>query len=67
MFNGTPTMVVGIVPAGLNLILQGDIYTPLTIDRAKEIRLNNVINVFARLKPGVTITQAQAQMNTTSL
>ena len=67
MFNGTPTMVVGIVPAGLNLILQGDIYTPLTIDRAKEIRLNHVINVFARLKPGVTITQAQAQMNTTSL
>lgn len=58
MFNGTPTKVVGMVLAGLNLILQGDIYTPLTIDRAKEIRLNHVINVFARLKPGVTITQA---------
>jgi predicted permease len=59
-------MVVGIAPAGLNLISQGDIYTPLTIDRAKEIRLNHVINVFARLKPSVTMTQAQAEMNTTS-
>ena len=43
MVNKTPTTVVGIAPAGLNLISQGDIYTPLTIDRTKEIRLNHVI------------------------
>ena len=64
--NGIPTTVVGIAPAGLNLISQGEIYTPLTIDRAKEIRLNHVIIVFARLKPGVTMAQAQAEMNTIS-
>jgi len=64
--NGTPTTVVGIAPDGLSLISQGDVYTPLTIDRTKEVRLNHVIIVFARLKPGVTIAQAQAEMNTIS-
>jgi putative ABC transport system permease protein len=62
--NDTPTTVIGIAPAALSLISQGDVYTPLTIDRAKEIRLNHVILVFARLKPGVTMAQAQAEMNT---
>src|SRR5690348_8907052 len=38
--NGIQTTVVGIAPAALNLISGGDVYTPLVIDRAKEIRLD---------------------------
>ena len=37
---------------------------PLTIDRAKEIRLNHVIFVAGRLKRGVTLQQAQAECDT---
>jgi putative ABC transport system permease protein len=65
--NGAPTTVVGVVPAALNLISGGDIYTPLTIDPAKEIRLNHVIFTVGRLKPGISIGQAQAEMNNISL
>lgn len=65
--NGQSTLVVGIAPAALDLIGQADLYTPLTIDPAKEIRLNHVINVFGRLKPGVTPSQAQAEMDAISL
>jgi putative ABC transport system permease protein len=64
--DGSPTTIVGIAPASLKLISGGDIYTPLTIDPAKELRLNHVIIVFGKLKPGVTPQQAQAEMDTIS-
>ena len=67
ILNGISTTVVGIAPPSLNLISSGDVYTPLTIDPAKEIRLNHVITVFGRLKPGVSMSQAQADVNTVSL
>ena len=66
ILNGVPTTVVGIAPAALNLITGGDMYTPLTVDPAKEIRLNHVIFVMGRLKKGVSIGQAQAEMNAVS-
>lgn len=61
--NGIQTTVVGIAPAALNLISGGDVYTPLVIDRAKEIRLDHEIFVLGRLKPGVTLQQARAEMD----
>jgi putative ABC transport system permease protein len=65
--NGAPTTVVGVAPAALNLISGGDVYTPLTIDPAKEIRLNHVIFVVGRLKTGVSMVQAQAEMDAISV
>jgi putative ABC transport system permease protein len=62
--NSAPTTVVGIAPAALNLFSGGDVYVPLTIDPSKEIRLNHVIFVTGRLKPGVTIQAAQAECDT---
>lgn len=61
--NGVPTTVVGIASASLYLISGSDVYTPLTIDPAKENRLNHVIFVVGRLKRGVTLGQAQSEMN----
>lgn len=61
--DGVPTTVVGVAPASLNLISGGDVYTPLTIDPAKELRLNHVIFVVGRLKQGVTLAQAQSEMD----
>ena len=64
--NGAPTTVVGIAPRGLNLISGGDIYTPLIVDPSKEIRLSHTIQTFGRLKKGVSLQQAQAEMDTVS-
>lgn len=66
LLDGAPTTVVGVAPASLNLFSGADIYTPLTIDRAKELRLNHLILVVGRLKNGVSMEQAQAGMNTVS-
>jgi predicted permease len=61
--NDTPTTVVGIAPAALKLLSGGEVYTPLTIDLAKENRLNHVAFVVGRLRHGVSISQAQAEMD----
>src|SRR5882724_310097 len=62
--NGAPSVVVGIAPASWNLISGGEVYMPLTIDPGKEIRLNHVLFVIGRLKRGVSVDQAQAEMDT---
>jgi putative ABC transport system permease protein len=64
--DGKATTIVGIAPATLNLLAPGDIYTPLTIDPAKEKRLSHAIFVVGRLRSGVSVQQAQAEMNTIS-
>lgn len=64
--NGVATTVVGIVPASLNLISGGEIYTPLVIDRRKEIRLDHEVTTFGLLRRGVSFQQAQAEMNSVS-
>jgi len=61
--NGTGYTVVGIAPAAPGLLSSGDIWTPLTIDPAKELRLSHLITAVGRLKPGMTLEQAQAQMD----
>src|SRR5438874_8488110 len=62
--NGLPVTIVGVAPRALNLISGGDVYVPLTIDPAKENRLNHVIFVAGRLRPDVTLRQAQAELDT---
>jgi putative ABC transport system permease protein len=64
--NGQATTIVGIAPAALSLISTAEVYTPLTIDPAKEIRLNHVLLVFGRLKNGISRQQAQAEMDSIS-
>jgi putative ABC transport system permease protein len=63
VLNGAATTIVGIAPASLNLLTTGEVYTPLTIDPANELRLNHVIFVVGRLRHGVTLSQAQGEMD----
>ena len=65
--NGVDHTVVGIAPASLALLSSGDIWIPLTIQPEREIRLNHVILVTGRLRPGVTLEQAQAEMDTVAV
>ncbi len=61
--NGVATRVVGVAPAALVPLSNGDMWMPLTIEPAKEIRLNHVIIALGRLRPGVTLEQAQGEMD----
>jgi putative ABC transport system permease protein len=62
--NGIAYTVVGIAPPGIAILANGDILTPLAIDPGRELRLNHLITTVGRLKPGVTLSQAQAEMDT---
>jgi putative ABC transport system permease protein len=61
--NGVDHTVVGIAPAGLPFLTNGDIWTPLTVDPGREIRLNHVLTVVGRLRAGITPRQAQTEMD----
>ena len=62
-FNGVDATVVGIAPSALNLLTGGDVWKPLTIDPGREMRLNHVIFAVGRLRPDVTLDQAQREMD----
>ncbi|MGB6820518.1 MAG: ABC transporter permease [Candidatus Acidiferrales bacterium] len=66
LLNGVPTTVVGIAPASMNLLSGGDVYTPLIIDPSKEFRVSHALIVFGRLKNGVSMQQAQSEMDAVS-
>ena len=65
--NGETYTVVGVMPAGFQFSGSRAIWVPFVIDPQKEPwradRTNRNLSVFARLKPGVTLSQANADMN----
>jgi putative ABC transport system permease protein len=60
---GQPYTVVGIVPED-SVPLAAELYVPLRFDPAQEDRDNRISNVIARIRPGFTFEQAQAEMQT---
>ena len=73
--NGHSFTVIGVAPAaftGVDVGLDPDIYVPMSMhqwirpggDLWFELRRALLLNIVARLKPGVTMSQAQAQMRT---
>jgi hypothetical protein len=63
MVNGTGYTVIGIAPAALTTLTNGDVFVPLVIDPPKEMRLNHVLFITGRLRAGVTQQAAQAEMD----
>jgi putative ABC transport system permease protein len=61
---GKPTTIVGVMPQGFDYPVQSETWVPLPLDPAKEARDNRFISVIGRLKPGATVSQAQAQLDT---
>ncbi|HTI36260.1 MAG TPA: ABC transporter permease [Vicinamibacterales bacterium] len=62
--DGRPATVVGIMPAEFDPpILPAEIWTPIRIDPATAPRGIIVLRVLGKLKPGITLAQAQAGMN----
>jgi len=61
---GEATTVVGVMPAGFDYPYQSELWVPFPIDAAAERRDNRYVEVITRLKAGVTIAQAKAQLDT---
>jgi putative ABC transport system permease protein len=61
MFDGEPYEVIGIMPEGFTY-RGADIYVPLQRKLDPSTRGSHFLNIYARLKQGVTIEQAAADM-----
>ena len=61
--DGVSTTVVGVLPADFETptLAHADVLLPLGLNEARE-RQGRALRVFARLKPGVTLTQARLQL-----
>ncbi|HEV8170017.1 MAG TPA: ABC transporter permease [Pyrinomonadaceae bacterium] len=62
--NGKPAVIVGIMPAGFTYPNDCETWTPFALNAAQERRDNRYVNVVARLKPGVSMLQAQTEVDT---
>src|SRR6202008_3224503 len=64
--NGEPHTIIGVMPNGFRFApfwaTKTQIWTPLTIEESN--RGGFSLRIFARLKPGVTLEQARAEMAT---
>jgi putative ABC transport system permease protein len=61
LLNGVPYTVVGILPRGFQPDPETDVWIPLQAD-PNSTNQGHYLNVAGRLKPGVTVAAAQAQM-----
>ncbi len=61
--SGEDGIVVGVMPKGFDYPERSELWVPFPLDPVAERRDNRYLNVITRLKPGVPIVQAQAQMD----
>jgi putative ABC transport system permease protein len=60
--DGVPRTIVGVVPHELGEMVAADLWLPTAIDPNSPERRNHNYGIVALLKPGVTVTQARAEM-----
>ncbi len=63
--NGEPYQIVGVAPHGFGIASKVDVWTPMAFkpdETANDNRGSHYINVAGRLKPGVTVAQAKAEL-----
>jgi putative ABC transport system permease protein len=61
--DGIPRTVVGVLPRDFTMLGPVDVWIPIAMDPAQNKRLERTYGAIAHLKPGVTVAQAQAEMN----
>jgi putative ABC transport system permease protein len=67
--NGNPYTVVGVLPANFKNPRPADrkppeVWVPLAVNYNEQARRGDYLSVIARLKPGATVEQARAEMDT---
>jgi predicted permease len=70
MLSGEPYTVIGVMPEGFQFApfwaTRAEFAAPLDLAQRSTARSGNSLRVFARLKPGVSLEQARAEMDTLS-
>ncbi|MBC7932725.1 MAG: ABC transporter permease, partial [Rubrivivax sp.] len=61
--NGAPYTIVGVAPRNFQFPGRSELWTPAALAESNQQRGNNYLMAIARLKDGVSLSQAQAQMN----
>ena len=62
--DGKNYTVVGVAPNALNVLDETELWTPLSFDSSEmKVRRFHFLRAFGRLKPGVTLQQAQADVD----
>ena len=62
--SGAPYTVIGVMPEGFSFPDRAELWLPLPVDPSKLDRGPHYLHVVGRLKPAVTLAQAQAEMST---
>lgn len=60
--NGVPHTIIGVMPAGFNFPQMAALWVPFESGSHNQDRAERGIGVVARLKPGVSVAQADAEM-----
>jgi putative ABC transport system permease protein len=60
--NSSPVTIVGVMPAGFTLGGETEFWRPLALNPANAGRGGHFLAVLARLKPGISIERAEAEM-----
>ena len=63
VLNDVPRTVVGVLPADFSWFPGLDFFVPMDVDPDSN-RGNHILSAYGRLRPGVSIEQARAEMNT---
>jgi len=61
--NAEQRVVVGIAPQDVGHTADSDLWTPLVINPAEENRGNHVVTALGKLRPGISVTEAEAELN----
>jgi putative ABC transport system permease protein len=61
--DGEPCTIIGVMPPGFRFFGGPEMWMPLALDRAKITRDFHYLMPIARLKPGVSLSQARAEMD----
>jgi putative ABC transport system permease protein len=65
--DGIPYTVIGVLPPGLSFpTADTDLVVPLLPTAREQVRANHFIRVLGRLRPGVSLDEARAEMETVS-
>lgn len=62
--NGRVRTVIGVLPEGMRFPEAAEMYIPIVVERYEQERDSHYLDTVARLAPGVTIAQAQAEFRT---
>jgi putative ABC transport system permease protein len=60
--SGETYSIVGVMPRDFQAVPASDLWTPLSVDDLKKTRGSHSWQVVARLKPGVTVAQSEADL-----